>query len=271
MAWTRTNLPRSYPCNTSFLKFYRNRRNWTQKQLAERVGYSERLIRKAESGQSISISTIDELATVLSSDETKIYPEDLITCHESLARAFTEAWYSKQQHMADVIKHFVHDDTRFHILGDQRCLPFAGCYRGPDDFSRAAGQFFSKMEVPAGHDFKTYYKYVARGLEVSVWGESWIHPIGAPLNQPVPITQRFRFERGKLHTFVDFCSQRLATPPICSARVAPAAPLKASREGEETEASLQHQTSRDGDDIVGTSAHLADTSGRHDFLTRTNN
>ena len=240
MAWTRTNLPRSYPCNTSFLKFYRNRRNWTQKQLADRVGYSERLIRKTEAGQNISVATIDELATALSSDDTKIYPEDLITCHESLARAFTDAWYSKQKdlaakqkHITDSIKDFVHPDTHFHIVGDQRCLPFAGRYRGLTNFSRAAGRFFSMIEVPTEHEYKTYYKHVAQGLEVAVWGTSWIHPMGAPLTQPVPITQRFRFERGKLHTFIDFCSQRLATPSIYSARIAPIASLSAPHACEE--------------------------------------
>ncbi len=227
MAWTRTDLPRSYPCNTSFLKFYRDQRNWTQKQLADRVGYSERLIRKAEAGKNVSVATIDELATALSSDDATIYPEDLVTCHESLARVFTDAWYSKQRCLTDAIKNFVHPDTVFHILGDHRYLPFVGRYRGLGDFSAAADDFFSMTEVPNGPEHKTYYKHVTRGLEVAVWGTSWIHPTGAPLPQPIPITQRFRFKRGKLHTFVDYCSQRLATHTIYSARVttSPSAPV----------------------------------------------
>lgn len=230
MAWTRTNLPRSYPCNTSFLKFYRNRRNWTQKQLAERVGYSERLIRKAEAGQSISIETIDELATALSSADTKIYPEDLITCQESIARLFTEAWYTKQGDIATAIKDFVHPNTLFHIVGDQRHLSFVGRYRGLTNFSRVASQLSRIEEVSTRHNCKTYFKHVAQGLEVAVWGWAWIDPTGAPSHQPIPITQRFRFERGKLHTFVDFCSQRFAATSIYSARVVPTVALTDPRE-----------------------------------------
>ena len=93
MAWTSTDLARSYPCNMRFLKQCRENRNWTQKQLAQRAGYTERLIRKAESGRNISVGTIDDLATALSTTEQQIFPEDMITCYESLARSFTDAWY----------------------------------------------------------------------------------------------------------------------------------------------------------------------------------
>ena len=221
MAWSKTNLARSYACNTGLLRFYRTRKNWTQKHLAQRVGYSERLIRKAEGGQNVSVDTIDELATALSGGDTIIYPEDLITCQESMARRFSAAWYSRHSDIAEVIKDFVHDDTVFQILGDQRRLPFVGRYRGLGEFASAAKQFFRAVEVTSGHECKSRYKHVVRGLEVAVWGTSWIHQTGAPLSQPIPMTQRLRFERGKLHTFVDYCSQRLATPSIHSAEVTP--------------------------------------------------
>lgn len=208
MAWTRMELARSYPCNTKLLKFLRTQLEWSQKQLAQRVGYSERLICKAESGKNVSVEVIDELATALTSDSMKIYPEDLITCQLRLARAFTEAWYLMQLEMVDGIKGFVHPEATFDVLGDPKAIPFAGRHQGVAKFSKAVERFFGMFEVPIGHDYKPHYTYVARGLEVVVWGKSWIHPIGEPLNEPVPITQRFRFERGLIHSFVDFCSMQ---------------------------------------------------------------
>ena len=219
MAWTSTDLARSYPCNMRFLKQCRENRNWTQKQLAQRAGYTERLIRKAESGRNISVGTIDDLATALSTTEQQIFPEDMITCYESLARSFTDAWYCQQKNMAMAIKHIVHPETAFRIHGDQDSIPFAGHFQGLAEFTHAIKQFFGMMEVPRGHDHKPHYRYFTRGRSVAVWGASWIQPIGYPLTSPIPITQRFRFERGKLISFEDFCSQQRIVGPIYSARV----------------------------------------------------
>lgn len=222
MAWTRTDLARSYPCNASFLKQCRVRRNWTQKELADRAGYTERLIRKAESGRNISVGTIDDIASALSSVSAKIYPEDMITCYVTLARLFTNAWYCKQENMGKAIENIVHPKAVFRIYGGPGSVPFAGDFQGLAEFTRAVKQFFSMMTVPLDHDHKPHYRYFARGTDVAVWGESWIHPLGSPLIRPVPVTQRFHFERGKLVSFEDFCSQQRTVLSLFSARTIPA-------------------------------------------------
>ena len=63
MAWLETRkLKRSLPVNGEMLRFLRNRRGWTQEDLASKAGYSERAVRKAESSGGLHPDTIEILA-----------------------------------------------------------------------------------------------------------------------------------------------------------------------------------------------------------------
>ncbi len=198
MAWKEPPLKRSFVCNAELLVFLRERKSFTQQQLAEEAGYSERLISKAEAGQPISTTTIDCLAEALSSADQPVYPEDLVTDPVHLSKEYFAALHTKGKGVVDAIKHFLHDDVIFRIAGDPEHIPFAGEHIGIDGIKRVFGLFFSLLEAPANHDHLSDYRYVCQGNEVQMWGESWIHPIGQPLEKPIPISHRFVFERGKL-------------------------------------------------------------------------
>ena len=70
--------PRSIPCNGAVVRRLRKRLGLTQAQLAQRSGFSERLIRKAEASTPISLKTVRSLAVALSCDEKNVDPNVLI-------------------------------------------------------------------------------------------------------------------------------------------------------------------------------------------------
>ncbi len=198
MAWKEPPLKRSYACNPELLTFLRDSKGLTQQQLAEIAGYSERLISKAEAGQPISIGTIDDLAEALSTEDEPIYPEDLITDPVKHAKEYIAAVYTRGKGVVDAIAHFLDDDLVFRVAGDPEQLPFAGEHHGIDGVRRMFDIFFSMLEAPKNHNHEEHYTFIGQGNEVSMVGESWIHPIGLPMEKPIMITHRFVFRRGKL-------------------------------------------------------------------------
>jgi len=203
MGWKRQGLKKTYPCNAEQLQFYRKRRGWTQDDLESKAGYSTRLISKAEAGQSISTDTIADLAEALSSPKELLFPEDLISDPLSLAKAFIGAISAHQKEVIQKIRHIIDDDIIIHMSGDLKLLPFAGEYCGIEEAQRFFNLFFSILEVPPNYDADEWYTYVADGNDVIVWGVSWIHPIGQPLDKPIKVANRLKFQRGKLILFDD--------------------------------------------------------------------
>lgn len=209
MPWAKTDLKRSYECN-ELLTTFRLKRGWTQSKLAQETGYSERLVRKAEMGRSVSTDAIADLADALSLPDDPLLPEDLISDIVHLARVFVEAWYVQQKHAVDRIRYFLDDDIAFDFAGeDAEGVPFAGKYRGPDQLAEFFASFFSYCEVPDQFDHTPFYSFHADGNAVSVVGQSWIHPIGHPLDQPIDTHLLMEFRAGKLFRVRDlFDTQR---------------------------------------------------------------
>jgi transcriptional regulator with XRE-family HTH domain len=198
MAWIIRILSQGYSCNPQLLKHLRESKNWTQAELSKATGYSIRLISKAEAGRSISPVAIDTLAEALSTSVQTIYPEDLISDPVLLAKAYVAALYIHQKNIFEAIKHFVDDDIFLRVSGDPAIIPFAGQYRGIAEFERGLSILFLILEAPVNHDHEPWYTYVATGNRVAVWGKTWLHPIGIPTNEPMPICYLMKFRRGKL-------------------------------------------------------------------------
>ena len=197
MSWTRTELKRSYPCNPALIKFLRERKNWSQKQLAKESGYCERLICKAESGGNISASTIAVLAKALSSPDMKIFPEDLISDPVALSKKFVKAAHTLQEDMIKAVSHFIAPDGVFTFVqvasGD-----YAGTYNGVDELDTGIRKFFAAQEFVADQDFKSRYRYYVDGNEVIVWGSSDIRDLHSGQTAELEITLRMFYEKGKL-------------------------------------------------------------------------
>lgn len=201
----RSQLPRkrSYPCNTELFTFLRERKGWTQQDLAIASGYSERLINKAESGRRISTAAIEILAETLSLPEEPISLEDLISDPVALAKEYFDGLYIHQESIVSAIRHFLDEDVVFWIAGDPAIIPFAGEYRGIEEVERLFKIFFSIIQAPEQMEWEPKVTYLTQGRDVIVWGESWLHPIGAPMKKPMILTHRMTFHKGKLVRFED--------------------------------------------------------------------
>ena len=204
MPWTKKDLKRSYTCNSELLLRLREKRGWTQQKLATVAGYSERLIRKAEAGQSISTDSIEVLAESLSCDVDEVHPEDLICDPVSLCKAYTAAVYSGNSDVVSQIRYFLDDEIVFHISGDPAQIPFAGEHRGISGVEHGFKILFSILQAPSDFEFEPYYNYISAGNDVFIKGQTWLHPIGQPLDRPVEIAMLMKFRRGKLWYYQDW-------------------------------------------------------------------
>jgi len=198
MDWKEPPRKRSYTCNPELLVFLRDRKGLTQQQLAKAAGYSERLISKAEAGQLISTTAIADLAEALCLSDEPVHPEELITDPVKLAKEYIAAVYTQGKGMVDAIRHFLDDEVVFRIAGDPEQIPFAGEHQGIAAVRQAFDIFYSILEAPADHDYLSCYTFLGQGNEVTMWGETWIHPIGQPMEKPISISHRMVFRRGKL-------------------------------------------------------------------------
>lgn len=189
---------RSWPCNKELLIQLRKQKGWTQTDLARISGYSERLISKAESGGSLSQAALEVLAEALSSPEQLIRFEDLTCDPLKLAREFIQALYVHKKSAFEKVRYFLDDDAVFKMAGDPQVIPFAGEHRGIVAIERLFHIFFSVLEVPPDIDHMSNFEFISRGNEVIVWGVSWLHPVGHPLDKPMPFSNLIRFRHGKL-------------------------------------------------------------------------
>jgi len=196
---------RAFACNRDYLRSLRLQNGWTQADLAKRAGYSERLISKAEAGVPIARDTIVDLADAFSETNPEpIFWEDLASDPVQLAQRYLDALHIHQQDLVDHLLDFLHEDVVFRIAGDPSQIPFAGEHTGIDAVRRAFGIFFSVLEVPANRDYNEDYQVMGQGPNAVIWGESWIHPIGNPMNEPIRVSNLLIFKRGKL-VLLDDC------------------------------------------------------------------
>jgi transcriptional regulator with XRE-family HTH domain len=185
------------------LVFFRKKLGLTQVELAAKAGYSTRLVSKAESGKSIAVSTLEDLAEALSTETEPVFYEDLCCNPLSMAREFIRALYLSGPNAIDATRHFIDKNVEFCIAGDPEKIPFAGQHCGIEAVDAAIRCWFSGMQGPENHDIDAFYRYFSQGNEVVVWGDSWLHPIGQPLETPMPVSCLFRFFGGRLVYFED--------------------------------------------------------------------
>ncbi|MFN8706011.1 MAG: helix-turn-helix domain-containing protein [Planctomyces sp.] len=193
----------SYACDPLIMRQLRERRGWTQATLAEKSGYSLRLISKMESGEPASRQALEDIAEALSLPEESITYEDLISSPIGLARQYIAALHQHQLQMVDVIEHFLDENIVFIMAGDPAVIPFAGTYHGIEGVRELTRRFFGALQVPDGYDHLPHYSYTANGTDVLVWGKSWLHPIGQPMPEPMPVSHLLRFRNGKMILFDD--------------------------------------------------------------------
>ena len=194
---------RSVTCNGQFLAAQRRARGWTQADLARKAGYTERLVRKAEAGRSVSIQTLHILAQTLSESGEHVAYEDLATDNIALAWQFLRGMYLHSEKVIPMTRHFLATDCVFKFSGDPDVFPFAGTHHGIEAAHRAFTQFFSTLQLPDDKDEYEGFEYMAAESSVFVWGESNIRAIGQVNFEPLKIAMRIDFRNGLLVLFDD--------------------------------------------------------------------
>ncbi|MCA9263523.1 MAG: helix-turn-helix domain-containing protein [Planctomycetales bacterium] len=186
---------RSYPCRGDFVQLLREQQGWTQEELANRAGYSARLIRKAESMGSVSPETIADLAAALGTPEGPVYPEDLVSDPLASAKLFIEAYDRYERDMIQHIRHLLADDFVFWCAGDEQEMPIAGTYEGIEGFQQFLDIFFSVMSRPPGFSISPTFSCAGNEVVIRYLDRTIMNGLAAP---PVWIVNVTRFGRGKI-------------------------------------------------------------------------
>ena len=120
--------------NTDLLRELRVQRGWSQKDLAKKAGYSDRLVRKAELGGKLDVETIRDIAEALSTPHETITLDSLIHDNLSIAKRFVQGYDSLGREMLPAIEPYITEDFLFHVAGDPKSAPFVGNWRGKEGF-----------------------------------------------------------------------------------------------------------------------------------------
>lgn len=197
----RTN--RSARVNTIRLVQLRKNRGWTQIQLADESGFSERLILKAESGTPISWPSIAALAQALSTPQEPVSVADLLNSTIDIAREFIVMMYRHQSETVQYTRHLLAPDAQFRVWGESAGMPFAGLYCGLEAGDQLFRHFFSLIETPPAHDPLPHYEFYTQQDDVVAWGHTYLRPKGTAEAPPMPISYLFRFQDDKIVYFED--------------------------------------------------------------------
>jgi len=145
-----TNTKRFQRVNKNRLRHLRMEKGWSQEELAKRSGYSERLIRKAESGGTVSTQTIRDLAEALSDEERRVTYQELVMDPLSLAKQFVHAYDHFGQRMLDHCREIFHESFVFYCPGDKEQAPFAGEWVGITGMQRFFDRFYTTFSRNLG-------------------------------------------------------------------------------------------------------------------------
>ena len=156
----------------------RNQLGYTQLYLATLAGYSERVIRKAESGGPLRFDTIRDLSECLSTPRRTVEPRHLLHSNLELAIQFVHAY---DHYGRDALHHcqgLFADDFEFYCPGDSAHVAFAGLWKGIAGMQEFFNRFFALFSRQTGTLCPTYLeaedRIVAR-YEDQVFFES--HPM----------------------------------------------------------------------------------------------
>jgi transcriptional regulator with XRE-family HTH domain len=131
MAWKETRkLAPTMACNGALVRFFRKQQGWTQQELATIAGYTERLVRKAETGQKLNADTIEDLAEALSTNACVVHPEDLISDPEAALWTYIKSFAIGERQIVAQCQSVMAEDVQIHVPGNPNFLPFAGDYDG---------------------------------------------------------------------------------------------------------------------------------------------
>lgn len=204
-------------CNGPQLASLRNQLGWTQEQLAAKAGYSDRLVRKAEAGQTVSVATLTVLAQTFQQHGLNVAPADLEMGDVAIARRFIECMYTERANIIDALSSYIAEDVVVHFAGDINVFPFAGSHHGKGAARKAFQAFYSVIEPPEDTSEIDDMRFLATEQGALVWGNTWSHPIGMPMPEPIQLAIRIDIEDGLIVLFDDRFDTAMGFEHFCRA------------------------------------------------------
>lgn len=192
---------RSTPCNGKLISRLRKELGWTQSDLAQRAGFTERLIVKAESSQPIAASTLKILSETFQESGQSVTLRELATDPEALAREFFRSTYKYGPKVLEHHKDFISPDLVVHFAGDPNVFPFAGTHIGIVASQRAFDLFYSVIVPPKDDSEMESMQIVSTAHGALVWGETWARPIGMLMEKPMKFAIKMDFKDGLMTVF----------------------------------------------------------------------
>lgn len=216
MTWIEENKGQSHACNGYFLVKCRMDRGWTQEETANKTGFSERLIRKAERGGNLRASSVDGLAKTFSTPENPIYPEDLVCNPREIVDRFFDAYRTKEKQIVSEIRDILDDDMVIKMGEEGDGIPFSGVFHGIAGFDKCMQLFFATFNRPD----KNFYqpKFFVTGNDVISVGEEKGQVEGMPEPITAHITMHFHIKRGKIVHIEDFYDPAVGLKYLQSAK-----------------------------------------------------
>ncbi len=123
--------PVTVPVNGRKLQTLRQLAGLTQEQLAQKSGYSDRLVRKAEASSPLRKSTIANLAAALSTSEIRVTVADLVFSHELISTDIAEFLLHGPLTSKTSFKDLIDPLFAIRVAGQELNIPFAGIHSGP--------------------------------------------------------------------------------------------------------------------------------------------
>lgn len=207
------NRKRFVAINGRALRSRRLQLGWTQRQLAKAAGYTERLIRKAESGGSLDIATVQNLAESLSSNGDRVSSEALILDILAIARQWIEALETQEQGMLSQVEHYLAEQFVLICPGDPATAPFLGSWHGAAGLQQWLDLYFGFFKRNPCQDLEFT---VGEHSVMARWLESGTMQ-GIPCG-PVRINMHFRFENGLIVRIDDDYDTQAGANAVASAR-----------------------------------------------------
>jgi DNA-binding XRE family transcriptional regulator len=179
---------RSVRINSMLLRQLRIDRGLTQRELAKLAGYSERLIRKAETGGCLSIETIQNIAEALVGEDGQATVQRLSLDILTVAKQWVTAFDTLGQGMVPHVKHHLATDFIFVCPGDPTVAPFIGTWHGADGLQQWLDRFFGVFRRRPLTD--ATFAVGENSVHARFWESGYI---GEQLCGPIRINMHFQF------------------------------------------------------------------------------
>jgi transcriptional regulator with XRE-family HTH domain len=134
-------------CHPGLIRAYRERRGWTQVELAVRAGFSERLVRKAEAGEPLRLDTVQVLAQALSIPAEPLAAADLVDDPLAVAQSMLRAHLLYGVDAPRRCAHLLDPNVVTVIHSDPRNVAFAGEFVGVEGMERLTRTAYDHVTV----------------------------------------------------------------------------------------------------------------------------